>query len=93
MVLKKMIYCSKESNKFEILRKFRLETNRETENFYPFFLDLIIDLLVTQPDDITFSTGSKVQNGGRWRYQYTVSWKVRNTLLKSMIYTVVCWKV
>jgi len=50
-------------------------------------------MLVVQPDDITFSTGNKTQNGGRWRYQYTVSWKVRNTLLKSMICTLVCWKV
>ncbi|KAF6033512.1 hypothetical protein EB796_008181 [Bugula neritina] len=47
------------------------------------------DLLVTQPDDLTFSTGSKTQNGGRWRYQYSVSWKVKNMLLKSMIHTLV----
>jgi len=45
---------------------------------------------VAQPDDITFSTGSRVQNGGRWRYQYSVSWKVWNMLLKSMIYLLVC---
>jgi len=43
-----------------------------------------IDLVVTQPDDITFSTGSKTQNGGRWRYQYSVSWKVRNSLVSEI---------
>jgi len=37
-----------------------------------------LDLIVVQPADITFSTGIKVENGGRWRYQYSVSWKVRN---------------
>jgi len=44
-----------------------------------FSFDSFIDLLVAQPDDITFSTGSKTQNGGRSRYQYSVSWKVKNT--------------
>jgi len=36
-----------------------------------------IDMLVTQPDDMTFSTGSKTQHRGRWRYQYSVSWTVK----------------
>jgi len=36
---------------------------------------------VAQPDDVTFSTGSKTQHGGRWRYQYSVSWKVKKVLL------------
>jgi len=44
-------------------------------------------VLVVQPDDITFSTGSKTRNGGRWRCQHFVSWKVKNFLFKSMIYT------
>jgi len=55
-----------------------------------FWLTYITDLLVTQPDDITFSTGNKAQHGGRWRYQYSVSWIVRNMLFKFMIHTLVC---
>jgi len=44
---------------------------------------------VTQADDMTSSTGSKTQNGGRWRYQYSVSWKVKDMFFKSMIYSLI----
>jgi len=35
---------------------------------------------VAQPVNLTFSTGSKTQHGGRWRYQFSVSWKVKSII-------------